>query len=81
MWDDRFLEVCRRHPDVIAVYESAHGRLGLLLRQTLVPLGVERVPWLADTRTTAPFGASRPKLLASSGVNGWMATPSQPRTT
>jgi hypothetical protein len=53
MWDDRFLEVCRRHPDVIAVYESAHGRLGLLLRQTLVPLGVERVPWLAETRATA----------------------------
>ena len=53
MWDDRFLEVCRRHPDVIAVYESRHGRLGLLLRQTLVPLGPERVAWLAETRATA----------------------------
>jgi len=53
MWDERFTEVCRRHPDVIAVYESAHGRLGLLLRQTLVPLGVERVTWLAETRATA----------------------------
>lgn len=53
MWDERFVEVCRRHPDVIAVYESAHGRLGLLLRQTLVPLGVERMTWLTETRTTA----------------------------
>jgi hypothetical protein len=53
MWDERFVEVCRRHPDVIAVYESAHGRLGLLLRQTLVPLGVERMTWLTETRATA----------------------------
>lgn len=53
MWDERFVEVCRRHPDVIAIYESAHGRLGLLLRQTLVPLGVERLTWLTETRTTA----------------------------
>ena len=52
MWDDRFLEVCRRHPDVIAVYESRHGRLGLLLRQTLVPLGAERLAWLTETRAT-----------------------------
>src|SRR4051812_46861788 len=53
MWEDRFVEVCRRHPDVIAIYESAHGRLGLLLRHTLVPLGVERVDWLTATRATA----------------------------
>lgn len=53
MWEDRFVEVCRRHPDVVAVYESAHGRLGLLLRQTLVPLGIERVAWLTETRATA----------------------------
>jgi hypothetical protein len=53
MWDDRFVEVCRRHPDLVAVYESAHGRLGLLLRQTLMPLGVERVPWMAETRAVA----------------------------
>lgn len=53
MWEDRFVEVCRRHPDVVAVYESAHGRLGLLLRQTLVPLGVERVEWLSETRATS----------------------------
>ena len=38
MWDERLAEVCRRHPDLVAVYESSRGRLGLLLRQTLVPL-------------------------------------------
>jgi hypothetical protein len=53
MWDDRLLEVCRRHPDLVAVYESRHGRLGLLLRQTLAPLSVERVEWLAETRAIA----------------------------
>lgn len=53
MWEERFVEICRRHPDVVAVYESAHGRLGLLLRQTLVPLGVERVEWLSETRATS----------------------------
>ena len=53
MWDDSLVEVCRRHPDLVAVYESAHGRLGLLLRQTLMPLAVERVEWMAETRTVA----------------------------
>lgn len=53
MWDDRLLEVCRRHPDLVAAYESRHGRLGLLLRQTLAPLSVERVEWLAETRSVA----------------------------
>ena len=28
-----------------------------------------------------PFGSLSPKLLASSGVRGWMDTPSQPRVT
>ena len=53
MWNDCLVEVCRRHPDLVAVYESAHGRLGLLLRQTLMPLAVERVEWMAETRTVA----------------------------
>jgi hypothetical protein len=53
MWEDRFAEVCRRHPDLVAVYESGRGRLGLLLRQTLVPLDVERVEWLVETRGVA----------------------------
>ena len=41
IWEDRYIEVCRRHPDLVAVYESPRGRLALLLRQTLVPLGPE----------------------------------------
>jgi hypothetical protein len=64
MWDDRLLEVCRRHPDLVAVYESRHGRLGLLLRHTLAPLSVERVDWMAETRAmvrgiVADFRAAR----------------------
>ena len=53
MWDERLAEVCRRHPDLVAVYESSRGRLGLLLRQTLVPLAVEQMMWVAETRTVA----------------------------
>jgi hypothetical protein len=53
MWDERFAEVCRRHEDLVAVYESAHGRLGLLLHQTLVPVDGERAAWLAGTRASA----------------------------
>jgi hypothetical protein len=53
MWDERLAEVCRRHPDLVAVYESSRGRLALLLRQTLVPLSAEQVSWLAETRAVA----------------------------
>jgi hypothetical protein len=53
MWDERFAAICDRHPDLVAVYESSCGRLGLLLRQTLVPLNAERVEWLAETRAVA----------------------------
>jgi hypothetical protein len=53
MWDERLAAVCRRHPDLVAVYESSRGRLGLLLRQTLVPLSAEQVAWLAETRSVA----------------------------
>jgi hypothetical protein len=52
IWEDRFTEVCRRHHDLVAVYESPRGRLALLLRQTLVPLGPEHFEWLAETRAT-----------------------------
>ena len=52
-WEERYVEVFRRHPDVVAVYESAHGRFALLLRHTLVPLSVERVPWMSETRAAA----------------------------
>jgi hypothetical protein len=53
MWDERFAEVCQRHPDLVAVYESSRGRLGLLLRQTLVPLSAEQVMWVNETRARA----------------------------
>jgi hypothetical protein len=53
IWEDRFIEICRRHHDLVAVYESPRGRLALLLRQTLVPLGPEHFEWLAETRATA----------------------------
>lgn len=53
MWDERFAETCARHADLVAVFESAHGRLGLLLRQTLVPLDAERLDWLGETRAVA----------------------------
>jgi len=53
IWEDRFNEICYRHHDLVAVYESPRGRLALLLRQTLVPLGPEHFEWLAETRATA----------------------------
>lgn len=53
IWEDRYIEICRRHHDLVAVYESPRGRLALLLRQTLVPLGPEHFEWLAETRATA----------------------------
>jgi hypothetical protein len=67
MWDDRFAEICSKHPDLVAVYESARGRLGLLLRQTLVPLDAERMQWLDETRQVA-----RPLIadLRASGFTG-----------
>jgi hypothetical protein len=53
MWEERFAEIFARHPAVVAVYESKHGRLALLLHHTLVPLGAERMDWLAETRAVA----------------------------
>ena len=34
---------------------------------------------LTTSATSTPLGSLSPKLLASSGVRGWMETPSQPR--
>src|SRR5262245_13763566 len=53
IWEDRCIEVCCRHHNLVAVYESPRGRLALLLRQTLVPLAAEHFEWLAETRATA----------------------------
>src|SRR5262245_60776456 len=53
IWEDRCIEVCCRHHNLVAVYESPRGMLALLLRQTLVPLAAEHFEWLAETRATA----------------------------
>jgi hypothetical protein len=45
MWSETFSAVCRRHPQVVAAFESPHGRLALLLRQTLVPKPEETARW------------------------------------
>jgi hypothetical protein len=53
MWDEAYTSVCRRHPDVVAAFESPHGRVALLLRQTLTPPSEERSRWLVETRRAA----------------------------
>src|SRR2546428_3742051 len=53
MVNGEIASVCCRHPDLVAVYEAPDGRLALLLRQTLVPLGEERGRWFNDARRAA----------------------------
>jgi len=53
MWAPTFEAVCRENPELVAVFESPHGRLALLLRHTLVPLPHERTRWSAETRLVA----------------------------
>jgi len=53
MWKSELASVCRRHGDLVAIYEAPEGTLALLLRQTLVPLSEERGRWFNDTRRTA----------------------------
>jgi hypothetical protein len=53
MWDEACTAVCRRHDDVVAVFESPLGRLALLLRQPLVPAPDERADWLTATQRSA----------------------------
>ena len=45
MWSEAFSSICRRHPEVVAAFESPHGRLALLLRDPLVPDPEEAVQW------------------------------------
>ncbi len=52
-WTLELPSVCRRHPDLVAIYEAPHGALALLLRQTLVPLREERGRWFNETRRAA----------------------------
>jgi hypothetical protein len=53
MWDEACTAVCRRHDDIVAVFESSRGRLALLLRQPLVPAPDERAVWLTATQRSA----------------------------
>ena len=53
MWNGELASVCRRHHDLVAVYEAPDGGLALLLRQTLVPLHEERGRWFNETRRAA----------------------------
>lgn len=52
-WDERYARVCRRHRDLIGVWESPDGAYALLLSDTLVPLPEEHRGWLRHTRETA----------------------------
>lgn len=47
------LTACQKEPDLVAVYESRAGSLGLLLRHTIAPLADERPLWREATRRTA----------------------------
>lgn len=52
-WAERHAEVCRRHHNLIGVWESPDSECALLLRETLVPLRYEHRAWLHHTRATA----------------------------
>jgi hypothetical protein len=53
VWGARHATACRRHPDVLAVWEDRGGRLAFLLRHTLFPLPEERTAWLISTADVA----------------------------
>lgn len=52
-WHDGYTEVCRKHPELVAAFESSRGRLALLLRDTLVPIDAEAEDWARSTRSAA----------------------------
>lgn len=53
MWNEAYTSVCRLHAEVVAAFESPHGRVALLLRQTLTPPSEECSRWLVETQRTA----------------------------
>jgi hypothetical protein len=67
MWDFACEAVCRRHPELVAVFASAEGRLALLLQHTLTPTRAERSRWLAETRRAARAISSE---LSAAGAGG-----------
>src|SRR4029450_11566117 len=74
MGDERFAEICRRHPDLVAVYESGRGRLGLLLPRTLVALDTERGEWGGGVTPADARGRRRGDVRAggSAGAPVWL---------
>lgn len=50
MWAEHHAVACRKHADLLAVYEGRDGALALLLRQPLVPLNEQRGAWFNATR-------------------------------
>jgi hypothetical protein len=67
MWNEDYRSVCRRHPDLVAVYDSRHGSLALLLRQNLVPVARERARWVTEVRHAA---AEITRELRGAGFDG-----------
>ncbi len=71
-WGDRQAAASASCPALAAVYESADGRLALLLRHTLLPLPQERERWLEATgraaadvvRALRAAGAKPPYVIA-----------------
>jgi hypothetical protein len=53
MWSTACEAVCRKHPELVAVYESPRGKLALLLEHTFMPSTAERARWFAETRRAA----------------------------
>ena len=67
-WAERQADVCRRHPNVIGVWESPDARTyAVLLTDTLVPLRHETPTWLKRTRATAQAVI---RELRASGLRG-----------
>jgi hypothetical protein len=79
MWLDRYCAVCQECPDLVAVYEAPDGRIGLLLRQTLVPLPEEFASLRRTTRSAARRASS--KLRAAGFHGGFMVLQWQPLDT
>lgn len=53
LWQGPYRSICRRYPDLVAVYESPSGRLAMLLRHPLVPRFEERTVWRLDVKHSA----------------------------
>src|SRR2546422_2180442 len=81
MWNGELASVCRRHPDLVAVYEAPDGGLALLLRQTLVPLHEERGRWFNETRRAARAAVASLRaagVIEDVSVLQWRARPDAP---